>query len=158
MELKAKTIEKLKYFEGKVCTIITNSINRNFNEQIAREHFVINVGDVSSDGIWGTHPYNHELVSYFAMPHIVSIHEESILDPNNPEHARMIAEFEEKSGKKVKSDMLELNKSSSVQNGASLPVLNEKPPVKTDGDSLFVDSETLESLANAAKTAFAGRK
>ena len=97
--MNTKTIQNLQYFVGKVCSIVSTSMNRSFDETISREHFVIRVQTLNSDGVWGTHPYNNELVSFFALPHIISIHQEVELDLNNPEHQGMIKEYEEKTAK-----------------------------------------------------------
>ncbi len=147
MDLKPKALEKLQYFKGKVCSIITTAMNRTFDEKIAREHFVTIVEDITTDGIWGSHPYNPEMFNFYFMNHIISIHEEAVLDPNNPEHAEMIQEFEQKTGKKTQGDL---------KAPLSLPVLTESPPApkSTDGDSAFVDIDTLERLAEHVKNQY----
>ena len=61
--MNGRTLEKMQYFVGKVCSIVTSSMNRAFDEQVNREHFVIMVEELTADGIWGTHPYNDELVA-----------------------------------------------------------------------------------------------
>lgn len=149
--MNAKTLQNMQYFIGKVCTIVTTSMNRSFDERVAREHFAVRIGEITVDGIWGTHPYNEEMVSFFAMPHLISIHEEIELNPDNPEHAQMIEEYEKKMGKKVKSDIKEPPKKAQA-----LPVLNQMPPVpeNTSGDATFVDIESLERLAEDTKRAF----
>lgn len=146
----ARTLEKLKYFSGKVCSIITTSMNRNFDERIAREHFVVYVEEITPDGIWGTHPYNRDLVSYFSMGYIISIHEELVLDPdNNEQHAAMIKEFENKSGQKAKSDIVKYPPKN------SLSILKEKPITPTEnGDATFVDINALEQLAENTKKTY----
>lgn len=148
-----KTIQQLQHYVGKICSIVTSSMNRSFDEQISREHFVIRVQMINQDGIWGIHPYNEELVSFFSMPHIISIQQEIELDPKNPEHAQMIKEYEEKSGKKVESDL-----KLTAPKQDLLPVLDEKKsPALEDtstGDATFVDIASLESLAAQSKRTF----
>lgn len=100
-----RTVEELQYFVGKVCTIITTSMNRNFNELIAREHFAVLVTKITQDGIWGVHPYNHEILNFFNMQYIISIHEEYVIDPNNPEHKKLIEEYQKRTGKSIKPDL-----------------------------------------------------
>jgi hypothetical protein len=149
------TIRELQYFVGKVCSIISTSMNRSFNEQVSREHFVVRVRSVTSDAIWGTHPYNEELVSYFSPAHIISIHQEMELDPNNPEHQKMIKEFEEDTGRKIQSDIK--NMVSKPQKEELLPVLNQKKSPEVDtttGDATFVDIANLEALAQQSKRTF----
>lgn len=143
----------MQYFVGKVCTIVTSSMNRSFDEQTAREHFAVRVEEVTLDGLWGTHPYNHEMVSFFSMNHIISLHEEIELNPENPEHAKMIEDYEKKSGQKIKSDIKKPPKKSTEL----LPVLNESPPVPQDdtgGDATFIDIESLERLAENTRRAY----
>lgn len=133
-----RTIERLQYFVGKVCSIIVTEMNRDFGEKIAREHFVVRVREINVDGIWGLHPYNPSLVSYFALPHIISIHEETELHPENPEHAQMIQDYEERTGEKLKGDLI-----------GERPKEAETPPASSDG--VFIDIESLERLAQQTK-------
>jgi len=124
-----------------VCSIVTSSMNRSFDEKISREHFVIRVEEVNPDGIWGVHPYNPDMQSFFAMPHIISIHQEIELDPNNPEHAQMIKDFEERTGEKANPDIMGQPK--------------ETPPEKSEGvEPAFVDIQNLEQMAAQIKDAF----
>jgi hypothetical protein len=154
--MKSKTLEHLQFFVGKVCSIISTSMNRSFDEKISREHFVVLVESIDSDGIWGTHPYNKDLVSFFSLEHIISIHQEEVLDPTNPEHAAMISEFEKRTGKKVQADIRkpEVTKPE-VKKTTALPVLKEAPPVPlSTGDATFVDIDSLERLAENTRRAF----
>lgn len=138
--MRPKTIENLQYFLGKVCTILTTPIGRNFDELHAREHFVVRVREINPDGLWGTHPYN-ETVSFFSIEHIVGINEEIELDPNNPEHKAMITEFEQRSGKKVQSDL----------KAPAAPPKETAP--KPDASVPFVDIRSIQSLAKNTKIA-----
>ena len=163
--MNTKTIQDLQFFSGKVCSIVTTSMNRAFDELVSREHFVIRIQSINSDGVWGVHPYNKDLVSFFALPHIISIHQEVELDLENPEHAAMIKEYEEKTGKKLKADFDSRNheeeKKQSKQNNL-LPVIDNNKPNQTDisaeneqgGDATFVDIASLESLAEQSKRTF----
>ena len=143
--MKVQTIEHLQYFLGKVCSIITTAMNRSFDETIAREHFVIRVKEVNLDGIWGTHPYNDEMISFFSINHIISIHQEVEIDPSNPEHIELLNEYEAKTGKKVKSDMQTKTPKSKPLN------IVEKPIEIGEGDTTFVDIASLEKLAESTK-------
>lgn len=142
----------MQYFVGRVCSVVTASMNRSFDERVSREHFVVRIGEVTTDGIWGVHPYNDELVSFFRMDHVISIHVETELDPENPEHAAMIREFEQESGKKVMSDL----KTPPKVETNPLAVI-EKPPASEEpdaGDATFVDIDRLERLAEISKQTF----
>ena len=148
--MKPRTIENLQYFLGKVCSIVTVAMNRSFEENISREHFVVVIQSIDSDGIWGTHPYNHKSVSFFRLEQLISIHEEEVIDPKNPEHAAMIKEFEQRTGKKVQSDLKE-----PVKQPENLLNIIEKPMESSGtGDSMFVDIENLERLAEDSRRAF----
>jgi hypothetical protein len=134
-------------------------MNRAFDEMISREHFVVRVREINIDGIWGTHPYNEEMVSFFAMQHIISIHQEIELDPDNPEHAQMIKEYEEKTGKKLKSDLAKTPTTKKTEKSEMLPVLEKSPALEVQdtpntGDAMFVDIESLEKLAENTKRTF----
>ena len=155
--MNTKTIQNLQYFVGKVCSIVSTSMNRSFDETISREHFVIRVQTLNSDGVWGTHPYNNELVSFFALPHIISIHQEVELDLNNPEHQEMIKEYEEKTGKKLQSDLKYKQVVEPQIKSELLPVIDEKTSPVVDentGDATFVDIANLEALAAQSKKTF----
>lgn len=143
--MQAKTIARLQRFVGKVCSVISSPINRHFEEMIAREHFVVRVDEINPDGIWGAHPYNPDLVSFFALPHVVSVHEEVELNPNNPEHKRMIEEYEERTGKKLHSDL------------KGEPTETPSQEESEEGGMAFVDIESLEKLAEQTKRTFDAR-
>lgn len=156
--MNANTIKKLQHLQGKVCSIVTTSMNRTFDERISREHFVVRVQDVGPDGIWGTHPYNDDMISFYAMPHIISVHTEVELDPTNPEHAELIKEYEKKTGKKVTPDLGKLPKDKPKT--AELSVIEKTPALEADiaassaGDATFVDIASLERLAESTRRTF----
>jgi hypothetical protein len=154
--MKPKTIEHMQYFVGKICTIFTQPINRNFSEQIAREHFVIRVGEITADSVWGIRLDENSAV-WFRTDQVIGIQEEKELDPNNPEHKKMIEEFEKRTGKKMKSDMSLLGKPEvEAKKSVELPVIgqNKTTPKQNDGDTTFVDIEALEKLAQKTKQAY----
>ena len=155
--MNANTIKNMQQnYLGKVCSIISTSMNRSFDERISREHFVVRVGEITVDGIWGTHPYNEEMVSFYAMDHIISIHQEVELDPSNPEHLEMIKEYEKKTGQKLKPDVGKVYKQK--ENSELLPILDSAPIPEvqevTEGDATFIDIENLERLAENSRRAF----
>lgn len=139
--MRPRTLERLQYFVGKVCSVVSSSMNRAFDEQIAREHFVVRVHEINDDGIWGSHPYNPDLVSFFSMPSVISIHEEVELDHNNPEHKAMIDDYEKRTGKKLDSDLQGKPK-------------EEPPEPEIQQGGMFVDIQQLENLAEQTKQAF----
>lgn len=76
------------------------------------------------------------------MPHIISIHQEIELDPDNPEHAAMIKEYEEKAGKKAHSDL------------RGEPKQKPSDPQEPEGSMTFIDIQHLEKLADTTRKAF----
>ena len=157
--MSPKTIQQLQYYVGKVCSIVTTSMNRAFDEQISREHFVIIVQTINSDGRWGVHPYNQELVSFFTLQHIISIHQEIELNDKNSEHSAMIKEYEERTGKKIQGDLkIQSNTSESTKKRELLPILDEKqvtePEELNPDDVTFVNIKNLEQLATTSKNIF----
>lgn len=155
--MNATTLKNMQYFVGKVCSIVTSSMNRSFEESVSREHFVVRVEEINMDGIWGTYPYNEEMVSFFAMQHIISIHQEAELNPDNPEHAKMISEYEKKTGKKVLGDLAPKVVETKAE---MLPVLKEspEPEVSDTGDATFVDITKLEKLAEFTRKTMAAHE
>lgn len=133
--MNSKTIQNLQYFVGKVCSIFTPPANRSFDELHAREHFVARIQEINADGVWGTHPHSG-MMSFFAMPHVLLIAEEVELNPNNPEHAEMLLEFEKRTGKKVVGDI-----------GKQPQQKETAPPEEVP----FVDIVNLEKLASDTK-------
>jgi hypothetical protein len=150
MNVKPRTLEKMQHFVGKVCSIFTGPLNRNFDETRAREHFVVRVEEIDCDGLWGTHPYNHT-VSFFLMDAIKLITEEIVLDPSNPEHAKMIQEFQEKTGKPVVSDV-------SPHLAPVVGVQKAEPPeplVEEEFESsAFIDIKNMTTMVRQAKQSF----
>lgn len=150
--MKPKTVEHMQYFVGKVCTIITTQINRKFDEKIMRDHYAIRVGEITHDGIWGVHP-EHDIVSFFPIDHVVSIHEEIELDKSNPEHQKIIKEYEERSGKKPDIEYNDEGKESLlpvVQPKKQSPPSYEQPQ-EDDGKVTFVDIDAISQLAKHTK-------
>jgi hypothetical protein len=147
--MRPKTIEHLQHFVSRVCSIVTTSMNRSFDEKISREHFVVLVEEINPDGIWGSHPYNKDLLSFFVLEHVISIHQEEVLDPTNPEHAAMMKDFEQRTGRKAQGDLVKPRKET------SLNVLTEKPiPAPGAGDATFVDIDSLDQLAEETRRSF----
>lgn len=147
MEIKPRTLEKLKYYIGKTVTIICCPINRNFTEIQARAHFVTIVQEISSDGIWGLDPYEQS-VGFYTWQYIIMIKEETTFDPNNPEHLELLRKYEESTGKKA-----DINPHLIPE----LPVIKKETPLKqelreVEKDSVpFVDITSLSKLVRQTK-------
>ena len=127
-------LNKLKYFVGKVCTITTTTINRSWTEDVSRDYFVCIIEEVNEDGIWGRHPH-FNTISFYQMDYVISITEEMILDTKNPNHQKVLQDYQKKMGKPPESDLP--NK---------LEQLLPQPPIPTKQND-FVDIEELSRLA-----------
>lgn len=152
MNLKPRTLEKMQYFIGKVCSVFTSPLCRNFDEARAREHFVVRVQEIDTDGLWGTHPYNGT-ISYFPQESIRLITEEVVLDPNNPEHARMIKEYQEKTGKAVISDVSP-HMAPVVELETKKAELPEPIDEEESQEPAFVDVKNIALMARQARRSF----
>jgi len=107
MEEKAilpPTKNLLRPFIGKVCTIFTVPINRNFKEENPGtfteqvfNYFTGRVLETDAEGVLLEQLTPERLRSYFCKQHIIAICQEEELNPNNPEHAKKIAELKKES-------------------------------------------------------------
>jgi hypothetical protein len=86
------------------------------------------------------------------MSQVISIQEETVLDINNPEHRRMIEEYEQKTGKKVISDV-----SPHLAPTTATPVVQKETPPQ-DEAAAFVDIKRLTQLAKQTKEGFDNKK
>ena len=50
--MTSNSIRDLQYFINKVCSIVTTSMNRSFDEKLSREHFVIRIKTINIDYIY----------------------------------------------------------------------------------------------------------
>jgi tartrate dehydratase beta subunit/fumarate hydratase class I family protein len=89
-------IKNLQHFIGKVCTIFTQPINRNFKEENPETYpeqpyiyFVGVVEAIDEYGVLITQPTTG-LKSYFFLRNLVGIAEEEVLDPKNEKDAKTI--------------------------------------------------------------------
>lgn len=91
----------LEYFKEKICTIFTVPFNRDFKSENPKtfpqpmfHYFVGRVVEIDAKGVW-MEQWNSKkkLRSFFFFDHIVSICEEEILNPNDPEDSRIIDDY-----------------------------------------------------------------
>jgi hypothetical protein len=137
MKVSSGTIKALRdTFVGKICTIFTPPINRDFDEDQSRDHFVVEIADITLDGIWTIHPISRT-VSFFSLDAVMLIQEEVVLDPTNPVDQKAIESYEKKMGTKVVSDL------GSHQ--------MEMPETQQDVGLNFVDIKKIQSLARQTK-------
>lgn len=137
-------IKQLEYFVGKICTIFTIPVNRDFKSenpstfpQPVFHYFVGKVLEVDEKGIflqqWNN---NKKLRSYFFMHHIVSISEEEVLDPNRPEDAKVIEDFKK------------INENASVQAEKKYDEIKKQRDLINNAE---IDIESLSKLSDKIK-------
>lgn len=91
----------LEYFTNKICTVFTVPFNRDFKSENPNtfpqpmfHYFVGRVLEVDSKGIW-LEQWNSKkkLRSFFFFNHIISICEEEVLNPQDPNDSKLIEEY-----------------------------------------------------------------
>lgn len=91
----------LEYFKDKICTIFTVPFNRDFKSENPKtfpqpmfHYFVGRVLEVDSKGLW-IEQWNSKkkLRSFFFFDHVISICEEEILNPNDPDDSKLIEDY-----------------------------------------------------------------
>jgi len=122
----------MNYFIGKVCSIFTVPLNRDFRLegphylQQLFQYFLGTVESIDKDGLLLTQ--RNGLKTYIFKHHLVAIAEEEVLDPDKPEDAEIIKKIEE-------------NKT-------------ELPPVKAPD---FLDVESITNIAKNLKDNFGNK-
>lgn len=93
--------ENTKYFLGRICTIITKSINRDFKAenpgtypQQVFEYFLGLVESIDQQGVM-LKQIGSDRRTYFFMHNIIGIAEEEVLDPEKPVDAKKIDQIKE---------------------------------------------------------------
>jgi hypothetical protein len=106
--------QRLKYFIGKPVTIFTNNIGRNFTEVQYNDYFTGICKAIDGDGVETVHPITN-CKNFFFFNNIIGICEEQQLDPNNPDHQKVIKEINgKKEDPKEDPKELPLMKSESI--------------------------------------------
>lgn len=150
MDLKPRTLEKLNVkFKNKPCTILLKGpLYRPITEAQAQELFVIVVEEITADGVFGTH-FRTGMYTFFTWPNIVSIKEEVEMDLSNPEHVKIIQEYEKQTGQKILEPPAEEKVSM-----LSTPSPTPEPKPSVGEEATFVDIANLANLAKQTKKSF----
>jgi hypothetical protein len=117
--MKDQTLKRMQHFVGKVCSLYT-----------ATDRVLSMVEYIDVDGIWGSDP-EHKTLNFWPLGHIIQIAEELVLDPQNPEHAKIIQEH------------------TSQQKAPSV----EPEPAPKEG-AAFVDIQNIKKLAQQTKAIY----
>lgn len=107
----SETIKKLQYFINKPITIFTKSTGRNFTDIQNSDYFTGICLSISIDMIETIHPIT-KCKNFFFIENIVGICEEQELDPENPEHQKIIEEI--KNPKKEETKEIIINKDQNI--------------------------------------------
>ena len=99
-------VEQLRYFVGKVCTVFTQPINRDFKTENPQTYpqqlyfyFVGFVESVSETGIMLKQALTG-MKTFLFLNHVIGISEEEVLDEKNPKHAAQIESFKKQQQQK----------------------------------------------------------
>lgn len=87
--MKLTTIKKLQRFVGTVATVLTVIGKQGFTDTQFSDHFTGLIDSIDEDGIFVTHPVTGEK-GFYALSFVVALVNEQRLDPDNPEHAKII--------------------------------------------------------------------
>lgn len=90
--MNASGIKKLQHFVGKICTVITNNINKNdFSLEQFCNIFTCMIDSIDSDGISGIHPLT-KCRNFFFLDKVVAIVEEQTIKEDHPEYKEILQE------------------------------------------------------------------
>ncbi len=141
----------LQQFVGKPCSIFVEPNARQLNEKQAINYYLGVVESVDADGVLMRHP-GTGCRNFFFMRYVVGLCEEEILDPNNPDDAKVIEQY------KKQVDKEEAKQPAPPQMPRPpMPPMPAQPP-KEDlhqqqvGDSPFVELNAIQELAKRAKS------
>jgi hypothetical protein len=121
--MEHNTLVNLQQLVGKVCSIITAK----------KDLPITRIQGITKDGIFGVDPHHPDLLNFYMFEHIISIHEELELHPDNPAHAEIIQSLEKKQ----------------VIPEEDEPVEEKKPNVAS-----FIDINELTNLAKTTRQTY----
>ena len=130
-----KNNQNLEYFAGKVCSVFTGPLNRDFKLEGANYlqqfyHYFLGVVEAIDEQGLLLRQVGSGLKIYFFKQSLIAIAEEEVLDPNKPEDEATIQEF----------------KTIVTNEPQELPPSIEMPD--------FLDVDTMTSMASNLKNSF----
>jgi hypothetical protein len=139
----------LKTFVGKVCTVFTVPINRNFKdenpatftEQVTN-YFTGRVVEVDAEGVVLEQVTPERLRTFFFRNHIVAIAEEQVFDPQKAKEAEKIRQIKNESVSKT--DLQEQMKEKSVPPPKEVEIPTSGPFIDVDAMNAFSESMSQE--------------
>ena len=149
-----KNSDTLQYFVGKICTIFTAPINREFNERQNVDYFVGRVDGFDDKGILMSHVVS-DCKNYYFFQNVISIAEEQLVDSDDP----ILKEYESiKEQKKSQNTQPQQPQPQQPQPQQSQP--QQSQPQQSQyheeevNDSPFVDIAAISDLAKKAKESY----
>lgn len=145
---------ELQYFKGKVCTIFTSPINRNFKEENPESfpqpvfvYFIGVVDSITDQGLFLQQVSNIDskrpLKTYFFLDKILAIAEEEQLDYKDPQDAKLIERIKQQHDAEEKKLM---QKAQQVQE------------IMAKQNSPYIDPDAMSQMAEQLKQNFAQPK
>jgi hypothetical protein len=134
--MKISTIKKLQeQFTGKVCTILTVTVNKvNFTDQQFFDFFTGRIDSIDEDGIFARHHITG-CVNFYCFEHITGVLEEQIIEETDPKYTQIVEDIKKNSQQTVNSN----------------PSNNLPPLETTNNQSQFIDTDMLKRLQNQTK-------
>ena len=142
-----KNSDTLQYFVGKICTIFTAPINREFNERQNVDYFVGRVDGFDDKGILMSHVVSNCKNFYF-FQNVISIAEEQLVDSDDP----ILKEYE--SIKEQKKDQVTQPQPQPQPQPQQLEPQHAQYHEEEVNDSPFVDIAAISDLAKKAKESY----
>lgn len=82
MILSDQQRRNLEYFKNKICTVITTSINRNFEEKTLIDYFVGKITKIDEAGLWYEHVQT-KCLNFVFFNQLIGIAEEKVINDVN---------------------------------------------------------------------------
>ena len=135
--MKPYPTKELLYFVGKVCSVFTTTTSRMLGPEDVHHYFLGVIESIDEHGIFLTQ-VTKALKVYIAKDHLISIAEEEVLDPRNPQHAE-----------EIKQSMENMKKRAEELEKKRLPALKKTP---------YFDPEAMKKVAEDLNKNFSESK
>jgi len=155
-----KNSDTMGYFVGKICTIFTSPINREFTERQNVDYFVGRVDGFDDKGILMSHVISN-CKNYYFFQNVISIAEEQLVDSDDP----IVKEYESiKEQKKAQNTQPQQPQQPQPQQPQPQQPQPQQPQPQQPqpaqyheeevNDSPFVDIAAISDLAKKAKESY----
>ena len=141
----------MQYFVGKICTIFTVPINREFNERQNVDYFVGRVDGFDDKGILMSHVISN-CKNYYFFNNVISIAEEQTVDSDDP----VVKEYEsikEQNKNQPQAPSQQMKPTAPPQMKPTAPPQPEYHEEEVN-NSPFVDIAAISDLAKKAKESY----